>query len=603
MSNLVIRYAPAPSNEGPIDGVWFPYDMIMKRGSISLNKRKLIHALMAVSLVLVSACSASGSTPEDKGTTPQQPASSGEAKKEFDKITVHVGINWIPPVKNDGIFDQLRAEASGVYTKWTYETSDNEDTGRRLKLTSGDLPDVWAFYGPNGPAQADFLNAKVVEPIEKYLEMPDKYPNLAKIPKAIKEYVKAPDGHTYFLPLFLDLEGVTSPAAEAAKEGFWSWGQFGVFVRMDVLEKTGMKKEDLATLDGFEKFLKEAAKQKDPQGNPLIPLTMSDNFRGWRVVGSMFGVDNVNEASGFAPDGKGGFVATRDNPKYKDAWAWLNKMYTAGLLDKETPTHKKELALQKVTTGRVAVYLGEMTDIATKGWGPAKDMNDISTKFEAIPFPKVPGVDKIGAAEAKSVLPWTGAYLMKGKNLEASLKYLDWTLGHDIITVNFGPPGDAPKHVWNWVDDKKTVWAFHKEFAEDLTGGDQNKAQKYGAQPWFLAQTNIPDKDTSKTVRDTLSYKLETKSGSLLAKAGAKRDGHNYDAVPVLQGGVMEKYKPALDTVEKEYRAKMLIAETPDKFEEVWKKYREELESKGKWTDVKAEWLKQYEEFSKKVKF
>jgi len=570
-----------------------------------MSKKKWITLLAASALTFVTACSDS----KDPSASPS-PSASGEVKaseapkpKEPEKITVHVGINWIPPVKNDGIFDQLRAEASGVLAKWTYETGDNEDTGRRLKLTSGDLPDVWAFYGPNGPAQSDFLNAKVVEPIEKYMEMPDKYPNLAKIPKHIKDYVKAPDGHTYFLPLFINIDGFKSPAADAAKEGFWSWGQNGIFVRSDVLEKAGMKKSDLATMEGFEKFLAEAARLKDDQGNAFIPLTMGDNFKGWRSVGAAFGVDTVNEASGFYPDGKGGFTATRDHPGYKQAWEWLNKMYANGLLDKEAPTHKKELYLQKLTTGRAAAYVGSMSDLAESGWKPLKDTNNVSAKFEAIPFPKVPGVEKVGGIDSDTPLPWTGAYVMKGKNLEASLKFLDWCLGNDIITVKYGPPGEAPKHVWNWTDSSKTVWNFHKDFVDDLTGGDRNKEQKYGAQPWFLANTNIPDIDTNETTVKSVKYELQKKNGSLLAKEGSRRKSHNYDAVPVLQGGVVEKYKPAIDSIESEYRAKLLLADSKAKFEDAWKKYRDELEGKGKWSDYKAEWKKQYEDFSKRVNY
>jgi putative aldouronate transport system substrate-binding protein len=575
-------------------------------------KSKWLNVFMVLALILLAACSGNkGSQNNDAAASgsPSSAAPSGSASPsaaqsaEPEKITVHVGINWIPPVKNDGVADQLRAEASGVYTKWTYETSDNEDTGRRLKLTSGDLPDVWAFYGPNGPAQADFLNAKVVEPIEQYLNMPEKYPNLAKIPDVIKDYVKAPDGHTYFIPLFIDIPELKTPASEAAKDGFWSWGQNGIFVRTDILEKTGMKKEDLATIDGFEKFLAEAGKQKDASGKPLIPLTMKDNFAGWRAIGAMFGVDNVNDSWGFFPDNAGGFMATRDAPRYKDAWAWINKIYTAGLLDKESPTQKKDLFEQKLTTGRVAAYVGQMSDITEKGWKAAKDLNDVSTKFEAIEFPKVPGVDKIGGVDTKNPLPWTGAYIMKGKNMEAGLKYLDWCLGNDIMTVKYGPAGPGPKFLWNWTDDSKTVWHINPEYVADLAAGDPNKEQKYGAQPWFLANTNTPDIDTSETNRKQLHYDLMKKSGSLLAKTGVMRPGHNYDLVPTKPGGVMEKYKPALDAVELEYRAKLMTAKTPAAFEEIWNQYRKDIENKGKWNEYKAEWKAQFDEFSKKVKF
>jgi len=558
-------------------------------------KKSFITWSLILAMLSITACSQSSPT----SSGPAGDAASSETTANVEDITVHVGINWIPPVQNDGIFDKLRAEASGVYTKWTYETSDNEDTGRRLKLTSGDLPDVWAFYGPNNAAQTDFLNAGVVQPIEEYLHMPDKYPNLNKIPKAVKDYVKAEDGHTYFLPLFLNIEGGTKTDI---KDGFWYWGQQGIFVRSDILEKAGMTKDNLSTLEGFRAFLEAAAKQTDELGNPIIPLTMGDGFKGWRSIAASFGVETVNEASGMFPDGQGGFIATRDHQNYKATWQWLNEMYNKGLLDKEAPTHKKELYLQKLTTGRVAAYIGSMSDIAEAGWAPAADENDVTTKFEAIPFPSVPGVAQIGAIEANNPLPWTGAYIMKDANLEASLKFLDWTLGNNVMTVNFGPPGPAPKHVWDYVDDKGVIWNYHEEFIDDLTSGDANKLQKYGQQPWYLANTNTPDVDTNETTVQRLKYKLQKKNGMLLAEEGMKRDGHNYDSVPVLQGGVVEKYKPSIDAIEMEYRAKMLTAK-PGEFDGVWDAYRSELEKKGKWSEYKAEWLKQYEAFNARVQY
>lgn len=456
-----------------------------------------------------------------------------KAPNPVQQITVHVGINWIKPAMNGGLFDQLRAEASGVYTQWTYETGENEDAGRRLKLTSGVLPDIWAFYGPNGQAQTDFLDAKVVEPIEKYLNMPDKYPNLAKIPKVIQEYCRAPDGHTYFIPLFISLTD-TSTGSVRFDDGFWSWGQQGIFVRKDVLDKVGMSVSDLETLDGFERFLTQAATVQGPDG-PLIPMTMGENFKGWRSAGYIFGVDSVGEAGGFSPF-DGGMAAARDVPGYKRTWQWLNEMYQRGLLDRDVLTQKDGIYKQKLLTGKVAAYLGNMTDIAESGWAKAKDSNDVTTQFVAIPFPKVPDVAKHGAIESTTSMPWTGAYIMKGSDIAASLQYLDWTIGHDIMTVDYGPPGDGPKYVWNWTDADKTTWTFNPEYVDDLMSGDSVKIQKYGLQPYFLANTNIPDMDLNTATRNSLKYKLQKQSGTVLALTGEKRSMHNYDVVPVHGG-------------------------------------------------------------------
>lgn len=548
--------------------------------------KKVLAILLCFVMLLTAAC-----TNKEEASTKVKKGS-----KEAAKIDVNVNINWIPAVKNDGIFDKLRAEASGVYTTWSY-TQGDEATARRLLLTSGKLPDVLAAIGPKGDVEADLQNAKAAVPIEKYLNMPDKYPNLAKIPKLIKKYIQNEDGHTYFIPTFLQLDG-----QENDMEKFGDWGQMGIWVRTDVLEQVGMKKEDLATLEGFETFLKEAAKQKDSQGKPLIPLTIGENFKGWRAIASAFGVDTFNEANGFFPYTEGKFSAARDTENYKKAWKWLNKIYQDGLLDKEAPTAKKEVTLQKISTGSAAAYLGQMTDLATGPWAAAKDMNDVSTKFEAIPFPKVSGVDKIAAAEGSSPFPWVGAYIMKGADVESSLKYLDWALGSDLMTVKFGPAGEGPKYAWNWSEDKKT-WSFNKEVVGDLTSGDVNREQKYGAQPWFFGNTSIDDVTTNKSTWDKISFKLNQKNGRFLRDQGISRENHNFDSVPVLKGGVIEKYTPAITDVENEYRAKFLVATNEKEFESTWEKYRQDLESKGKWEEYKKEWAQEYEKWSKKMDY
>ncbi|WP_075980395.1 type 2 periplasmic-binding domain-containing protein [Bacillus massilinigeriensis] len=522
--------------------------------------------------------------------------SKGKGGTGTENIDVNVNINWIPAVKNDGIFDKLRAEASGVMTNWSY-TQGDEATARRLLLTSGKLPDVMVGVGPKGDVEADLLNAKAVEPIEKYLDMPDKYPNLAKIPDLIKKYVQNEDGHTYFIPTFIELEGQQNDL-----EKFGDWGQMGYWVRTDILEKVGMTKDDLKTISGFEKFLTEASKLKDSQGKSLIPLTIGENFQGWRAVGSSFGLDTFNEANGFYPYNDGKFTAARDHENYKKAWKWLNSLYQKGLLDKEAPTAKKEITLQKISSGKAAAYIGQMTDLATGPWAAAKDMNDVSTKFEAIPFPLADGVSKIGSAEGHSPFPWVGAYIMKGSNIEATLKYIDWALGSDLMTVNFGPPGEGPKYAWNWADDKKS-WSFNKEVVDDLTSGDANRTQKYGAQPWFLGNTSIDDVTTNKSKWDKIDFQLNQKNGRFLRDQGVSRENHNYDSVPVAKGGVVEKYTPAITDVENEYRAKLLVSKNDSEFNSTWDKYRKDLEKKGKWTEYKKEWEKEYEKWSKKMDY
>lgn len=76
---------------------------------------------------------------------------------------------------------------------------------------------------------------------------------------------------------------------------------------------------------------------------------------------------------------------------------------------------------------------------------------------------------------------------------------------------------------------------------------------------------------------------------------GAVRSTQTYDLVKAKSGGLLEKYLPELENIRKEYRAKLIMSKSGEQFEATWTAFRDALEKRGHWTEVKQEWQEQYE--------
>lgn len=82
-------------------------------------------------------------------------------------------------------------------------------------------------------------------------------------------------------------------------------------------------------------------------------------------------------------------------------------------------------------------------------------------------------------------------------------------------------------------------------------------------------------------------------------ESGTFRVIHSYDNVPAVKDGVMERYLPTISTVYIEYRAKLLLAKTTDEFEKVWNDFKNALEQRGHWSEIKEEWHREYQNYIK----
>lgn len=221
--------------------------------------------------------------------------------------------SWYAPASyNSGleVFKKME-EATNVHIQWDVNASDYA-TKMKLRLTSGtNLPDIVAV--PGDPTA--YAESGVIIPLEDLIA---KYaPNIQRIFKeypGVKETFTGPDGHIY------TLSAITKEGDEA--------NPFTWVIRKDWLDKLGLKMP--VTLDDWYNVL-TAFKQKDPNGNGKpdeIPL-----FEQPTIFGEAFGI-NLSSGSDFqVVDGKVEYKWA--DPRMPEYLAYANKLYKAGLLDKD----------------------------------------------------------------------------------------------------------------------------------------------------------------------------------------------------------------------------------------------------------------------------
>lgn len=474
-------------------------------------------------------------------------------------------------------------------------------TALNLKLNSGGFEDMAVIYKDEVAVKA-FVKSGQIQEVDQYLKMPDKYPNLAKIPQQVTDFCRSTDGKLWYIPGAYD-QNLNDPWPGWAASAWWP--------RTDLVEKVGMKVEDLSTMDGLEKYLREVSKLKDDSGKPIIPLGLMINEGNTlnneeSIILSTFGVDMAGGASKMPGVRKNGdsFMFAYDHPGFKNAYAWMNKMYREGLMDVEIPTQKVERYREKVNAGRYGMLAGSMWKAElNNSWAKLSGPTSTTWYLKPVKNPSVAGVSSSGAVQYTN--PYPGACIFiskKTKNLDSILKFMDWCQEADPIRgqeINEGPYGIN----WSWTGEPFKEWKFEDNYAKERNSGDQARVDKMTPQLWMLGTSSkkwYAWWTYAIGPNDPVGMKFaSTYTAEIANNFGIVRTMHAYDAVPALAGGVIEKYLPTLNAVYIENRAKMIMSRSEAEFENNYKKFREQLEKRAHWSEMKAEWNQQYKEYLK----
>ncbi|MEC0134216.1 MULTISPECIES: type 2 periplasmic-binding domain-containing protein [Paenibacillus] len=553
-----------------------------------IKKTGLVALAAATLLMSIAGCSGSG------GNTANKPGSDNETSNNqpaSGSTSFNLWLGWTATINNDSLVQKYwREQEPGVNVK--LETTQGDAmTALNLKINTGGFEDA-AIFSRNETVKSAMNRSKQLMPLEQYFDMPDKYPGLASIPKQYLELMKDNEGHIWSIPTWFD---------QNPEDPWPGWASQAWIVRSDVLEKTGMTKEDLATLEGVETFLRKAAEEKDASGKSLIPLSFlmdtSDNL-GWSDENAILTAFGVTTAGNGVDKRGDDFVFAYDDPNYKAAYQWMNKMYQEKLIDPEVVTSKKEQYTEKNKSGRIAFNVGSFWNIPASAWETLDGPTEPGWFYEAIPFPKVDGVEKVGINQVTNPNPGYDVYVSeKTKNLEAILKFFDYTLQpkpEQQQVINEGPAG----LYWDWIDQPLGKWKFTDEtYKTSRNSGDTAQKAKVTPElymtasysnewyPWWNTE-DAGKAGAAKTIKFT----------EAIGKMGTIRVAESYDLFQMKQGGAWEKYSPEIENIRKEYRAKLLMAKDEGQFEKNWSDFQAALEKRGHWSEVKQEWLDTYKE-------
>lgn len=387
----------------------------------------IVFAAAVLAASSLAGCQKSSTEEERVGETTSDPNLEGNVYKTGmpivkDKMTYKV------VVKANGLLKRPAKEIEGwrVLENDTNIALDIEEIpdsawGEKVNLmiASGSLPDFFTESIPD--ITNKYYNTGLFLPLDDLI---DKYaPNLKKIisDKQVKTALSAPDGKIYATP-----RGEMSP---------WLYVGEQLFINRKWLDKLGLKSPE-TTEELFEVL--KAFKEKDPNGNGLsdeIPLSLS--YKSGNQIIKLSGAFGLAFNGNYEAivDGKYVFAPVRQEFR---AWLeFLNRLYTAGLLDKDLFT--QQTAQIKAKASAADQVLGSFMSF----W-PDNVVNpaDITT-YETVKPLKGPGGHQEWTFDKTKLLPTsTGLSISKNaKNPEAIIRWVDYIVSNPLKTVEleWGP--------------------------------------------------------------------------------------------------------------------------------------------------------------------
>jgi putative aldouronate transport system substrate-binding protein len=317
------------------------------------NMKKWIEVSMGtvLTLSLLAGCSSKDNT-SSATNTPANSATknSNVTDKGLPIVKDPVAIKIFAPKRfasqnlNDILLWNDYKKLTNVNVEWTDVIREQMVEKRNIVMASGDLPD--AFYG-NRFSVADlqkYGQQGAFIPLNNLIE---KYaPNLKKLmdqDASIKKAITMVDGNIYSVPTLVD------PNFKAVKTAQYLWYQ------KSLLDKLGLSAPK--TTDEFYNFLKKV-KETEPNLIPLSGGASASNF-----------IPTIEGSWGLADHGMGHPYVDTD-PKtnalrfipaaseYKEMLQYINKLFTEGLLDKDTFSASVDQQIANGIAGKYAVLPG-----------------------------------------------------------------------------------------------------------------------------------------------------------------------------------------------------------------------------------------------------
>lgn len=341
--------------------------------------RQLVSSILCIVMMasVLVGCGSSKANPSTPSSSSQSSKSTSAEKLEPLKFVYFNTTSAVPPAE-DNFMKKWLLENKNVDVEWQGMEGDPSKIIEKVNmwLASGDVPDyinylVW-------PEGVDLLNkmgdAGLIAPMDEWI---DKYPTFSKT--YLKLYTdnffrNKKDGKLYGIPNC----GV---AADAPAE----FQDVGPMIREDWLKTVGLsapktKDELFNVLTAFKE------KIPDVNGKKIIPLSC-DAWIDWFKF-SFGAIDRIND--------DGSYVSAFGSPEFDEYLLYMNKLFRAGLVDKEMFIHKAEQYVAKIQEGRVGYVAISSPDMQMDGANTALKSEETGKKFVASPWLEVsPGVKPV----------------------------------------------------------------------------------------------------------------------------------------------------------------------------------------------------------------
>ncbi|MFD0693504.1 extracellular solute-binding protein [Paenibacillus sp. GCM10027628] len=347
----------------------------MKKG---FTYAKFVSVLLALTLVLLTACSQTKETTGEKGATATDKETNAVATPKLDK---NAKIRIAVP-SNSGVqgFEQGASESDNQFlnaikektgyknVEWTIIPAASQLDKYNLMFASGDVFDL--IYTNDLTIFKRFSAQGALTPVE---------PLVKQFGNEIEKHVT----DNAWAAVTVDGVKLAIPASPYQKYKDQDLGS-GFLVRQDWVDKLHLSAPK--NLDDLYTFLK-TIKEKDPSGKGTIPYVAAGGnngnpLDGLDVITGAFGLSGLNNLAVpfIVKDGK---LIDAQDAYLKDMLTYLAKLYKEGLIDNEYLFNKSQQVAEKISSGKAASgYFGYYEP---NGFRPALVKTDPNAKLMYMP--------------------------------------------------------------------------------------------------------------------------------------------------------------------------------------------------------------------------
>ncbi|MEC0203382.1 extracellular solute-binding protein [Paenibacillus lautus] len=444
--------------------------------------RKSLLLIVSLLLVLVTALAGCG---KSANPAPTPPAATNDGEKKTD-----------PPAEGNSDGKWVLGEKPLEFTAYAhYENSDfpkweSTPIGKYLSdekqvkinmiaaagahrqklsamMASDDLPDM--IWGDRDDPDIERLRKE--GKLVAYDDYLDKYPNL-KTWMGDLDLLRAEDGKLYRFPNWYS----SNP-----------FGNAGYVVNKKIYKELG--EPPLETTDDLYNYL---VKVKDKYGSSIVPFEphRAQERQGLGVLYTAFGEGanytqlNANLLS-VPKDGK--LTSLLEDPVFREAQKYIAKLYREKLISQDAFSQTEDQILEKVMTGRVAVFAGSSPTTMAGEAHPELIKEDPDGGYFMIwPIHK-PGLDKNKIYPGTyTSFGWNAAHITTAaEDPEAIFAFLDWYTGPEGMNIQFfGPEGKN----WDGFDEDGKP-----KFTENYDPAEVAEIQSKNEPVMFVGNTSYID--------------------------------------------------------------------------------------------------------------